>query len=74
MKKISIISIMFSAFCLFAENAEKSIPTPTQSSEKNPIIHKSFIDTQWDKWAERSYNYGFKLNKVEVPIFLMLLL
>ena len=40
-----------------------------ESEKKNPIFFESFIDPTWEKWAERSYNYGFDKAIVPVPMY-----
>ena len=35
-----------------------------------PIKYESFVNPQWEKWTERSYNYGFDKTKVPLPIFI----
>ena len=39
------------------------------TENKNPISYDSFVNPNWEKWAERSYNYGFDKNIVPVPLY-----
>ncbi len=67
MKKIilSILSL-FLSISLFAQDV---VSISNQSEKKEPIKYESFVNPDWEKWSERSYNYGFDTKKVEVPIF-----
>ena len=60
MKKYQILLLSIFAFvsAVFADE-----------EKKNPIFFESFINPTWEKWAERSYNYGFDKEKVPVPIY-----
>ena len=40
-----------------------------ETENKNPISYESFINPNWEKWTERSYNYGFDIKQVPVPIY-----
>lgn len=60
MKKYQILLLSIFAFVssVFADE-----------EKKNPIFFESFINPTWEKWTERSYNYGFDKEKVPVPIY-----
>ena len=40
-----------------------------ETENKNPISYESFINPNWEKWTERSYNYGFDIKQVPVPMY-----
>ena len=65
MKKILTCSLLVSALVAFADGKK----TETSVDYKTPVSFTSCIDKGWDFWQNRAYNYGFKVDKLEVPIF-----
>ncbi|MBO5254327.1 MAG: hypothetical protein J6B07_00710 [Opitutales bacterium] len=65
MKKILVSFILLSSMFIYADVANKS----TSIDYQTPLSFTSTINTDWDFWKNCSYNYGFKVDKIQVPIF-----
>ncbi len=67
MKKLILFLLsFFASVSVFSENLPACATIP---ESKTLLMFESFVNPNWEKWSERSYNYGFDTKKIGVPIF-----